>query len=266
MSRHCDERKEYPKLVAMLSGAQQVPSNTSSSTGKVKVIVKRRSILVKGKFSGLSSPLQPVGTVGAAHIHLGEAGTNGPVVFELHPILSASGTSGRFCERIELTVGLEDVQRAAFLAGRYYVNIHTSTYPGGEIRGQLLLHKECGTQYLVRLSGRNEVPANDSTATGTLVATLNGKYLTVSGAFTGLSSDFQAAHIHSGAAGMTGPVLFTLTVKTVIPPLSGTLSEADNRFRLTKDQYKLLKRGELYVNIHSTNYPNGELRAQLVVL
>lgn len=258
---HNDEQ-----LLALLSGSQQVPANASSARGKVKVTLKRNSIIVKGKFSGLSSALQPVANVGAAHIHLGEAGINGPVVFELHPILCANGTSGRFNERIPLNVSLVEVQRAAFLAGRYYINIHTVTYPAGEIRGQILVHEECGTQYVAALSARNQSVPTASSATGTILAALNGKYLYVSGAFTGLSSDFRASHIHSGAAGVVGPVLFTLNVESNLPPLSGKLVAANNTFKLTKAQYKLLKHGELYVNVHTVNFPNGEIRAQLLKL
>ena len=71
-----------------------------------------------------------LGTVTGAHIHMGAAGTNGPVVFTLEK--SNEGTwkgckdGGEWTEnRIENNPSM------------FYVQVHTSQYPNGAIRGQL---------------------------------------------------------------------------------------------------------------------------------
>lgn len=79
----------------------------------------------------------------AAHIHLGAAGTNGPVVVNL-----ARPTDGNSADCLTegetLATGapafpVEGVTVAQILANpdAYYVNVHNATYPGGALRGQL---------------------------------------------------------------------------------------------------------------------------------
>lgn len=85
-----------------------------------------------------------------AHIHLGPAGANGPVVAWLYPsappaqlipgvfngvlaqgTITAAGLVGPLAG-----ASLSDLL-AAMMAGNTYVNVHTSAYPAGEIRGQI---------------------------------------------------------------------------------------------------------------------------------
>jgi hypothetical protein len=65
------------------------------------------------------------------------------------------------------------------------------------------------------------------------------------------------AHVHTGAIGQSGPPIITL-VKTS----DGVWSVPQGR-KLTEDQYRAYKAGELYVNVHSAEHPSGEIRAQL---
>ena len=84
-------------------------------------------LTISGNFSGLT------GTTTAAHIHSAPAGSNGGVVFGL--TFSSGVTSGTFSGSGTLTAA----QEATLLADGFYVNIHTSAFGGGEIRGQLLI-------------------------------------------------------------------------------------------------------------------------------
>ena len=54
--------------------------------------------------------------------------------------------------------------------------------------------------YTATLSGAKEVPPNATTATGSATAELDGKVLTVTGTYTGLSGAATGAHIHGPAA------------------------------------------------------------------
>ena len=69
----------------------------------------------------------------AAHIHAGKAGKNGPV---LVPFPTAPGKTGK-------ATGCVSVKSSVLTAishhpSSYYVNVHTATYPGGAVRGQLM--------------------------------------------------------------------------------------------------------------------------------
>jgi hypothetical protein len=66
-----------------------------------------------------------------AHIHVGEAGETGPVVVPLTPPDASGVSSG--CTEVSRELALAIIQEPE----AYYVNVHTSDFPGGAIRGQL---------------------------------------------------------------------------------------------------------------------------------
>jgi hypothetical protein len=108
------------------------------------------------------------------------------------------------------------------------------------------------------LSGANETPANGSAATGTASFSYNTTTYILSGTvnFSGISA--TDAHIHKGAVGVAGGVVFPLGSSTITSPISFTSAplDATQRADLLANLY--------YVNIHSTSFPNGEIRGQLI--
>lgn len=115
------------------------------------------------------------------------------------------------------------------------------------------------------LSGENEVPSNDSTATGTANAKLDDMTLTVSGSFTGLTSDLvdvsgSPAHVHNAPPGENGPIVFNLTVTPDSDGMGGTFSGTKVLTDAEKDAWE---DGRFYVNIHTTQFSGGEIRGQL---
>jgi hypothetical protein len=136
--------------VATLSGAAEVPDNPSPGTGQVTVEIENdTTMLIALTFSGL------VGTTTAAHIHNAPAGANGPVMTQLPSFIGfpPGVSAGNYAESFDLTAaaswnpsfvttsGGVDEARLAFLSalasGSAYFNLHSTTYPGGELRGQL---------------------------------------------------------------------------------------------------------------------------------
>ena len=122
------------------------------------------------------------------------------------------------------------------------------------------------TQYPINVtfSGLQETPANNSTATGTFVGTYNDvtDSLIYTITFSGLGSNVTAAHFHGFVPpGIAGPVIF-FPVNPSFPTgvTSGTLVDS---VKLTQGQEDSLKMGLIYFNIHTTNFPGGEIRAQL---
>jgi hypothetical protein len=112
-----------------------------------------------------------------------------------------------------------------------------------------------GLLFVANLTGAQETPPNNSTATGraSLLLSPDEKTGRVSLVFSGLSSGQTDAHIHGAAApGVSAPPVFPL-------PL-GQLS--DFSITLTPSQVQDLKNGLFYINVHSSNFPTGEIRGQ----
>ena len=109
-------------FTALLNGANEVAPNNSTATGIAKLTFNNTTkIFTITVTHNIASPT-------GGHIHLGAAGTNGSVVFPFTSLTSP----------ITLTsIALTAAQEADLKANLYYVNIHTTAFPGGEIRGQL---------------------------------------------------------------------------------------------------------------------------------
>src|SRR5258708_15409209 len=132
-----------------LSGASEVPPNVSTATGSAVVSLSGNTLTVSETFSGLIG-----GNASAAHIHCcAPAGTNTGVAVPFTGFPAA--TSGTYNQTFDLTFaatynstfltnngGTAASTEAAFLAGldasQAYANIHNATFPGGEIRAQLV--------------------------------------------------------------------------------------------------------------------------------
>ena len=95
--------------------------------------------------------------------------------------------------------------------------------------------------------------ASKITGNGTVMATLDGSKLTISGTFQGMKSPATIAQIHMGARGVRGPVEFELTVdKSASGTVNGVIT-------LTKIQIDTLRKGWYYVQIHAQDAPDGNL-------
>lgn len=69
----------------------------------------------------------------AAHVHIGPRGEAGPVRIPL-PVPNETSFHVEDCATVSDPMILAGVQEDP---GAWYVNVHTPTYPGGEVRGQL---------------------------------------------------------------------------------------------------------------------------------
>jgi hypothetical protein len=107
-----------------LNGASEVPPVTGGGTGTATVTLDTatKMLTYNVTYTGLSGP------AAAAHIHCGAAaGANAGVAVPFPS--TASPITG--------SVALTDAQIADLEAGKCYVNVHTATNKGGEIRAQL---------------------------------------------------------------------------------------------------------------------------------
>jgi hypothetical protein len=106
------------------------------------------------------------------------------------------------------------------------------------------------------LTGAQEVPPVNTQASGvSRIAVIGDK--TVIGTVEISNLNATAAHIHQAPSGQNGPVIITL-VKT-----ADTVWSVPGNTMLSSAQFDAYRSGNLYVNVHSAAYPNGEIRAQL---
>jgi hypothetical protein len=108
----------------------------------------------------------------------------------------------------------------------------------------------------VKLTGAEETPPVTTSATGEGKISI-GKDMSVKGSVKTKGITGTVAHIHEAPAGKAGPPIITLTKSG---DDTWTVPEGS---KLTEEQYKAFKDGNLYVNVHSAEHKPGEIRGQL---
>jgi hypothetical protein len=139
---------------AELEGFQEVPAISTVASGRFRAVVDTRANTITWKlnYQGLEGDVQQ------AHVHFGQLSVNGGISFFLCSNLAANpgpaGTQACPVGPAELTgvitaeqvvgpagSGIEAGAMAEIVAairnGTAYANVHSSKWPGGEIRGQL---------------------------------------------------------------------------------------------------------------------------------
>lgn len=230
---------------ASLNGASEVPNNTSRASGTATLtfdeIMKTFSLTIT--YSGF--------TPTDGHLHKIEV-TNGPIVFSLTNLTSPITYT---------SPALTSAQEADLKANLYYINLNSTAFPNGEIRGQLI---KKGTQapfteyFDTTLDGISEVPTNGSPATGTAELFFNSTTKRFSVTVLHNVAGATSAHIHKGQFGTNGDIVFSL---------DSTSSTNYNYTSpvLTTEQEEDLKNNLYYINIRSSPpYSMGEIRGQLL--
>ena len=123
----CAQMRSLPGMVMgdklSLSGDQEVPPVATAAVG-----VGQIRVMADGAISGSVTTTGVAGTM--AHIHIGAKGVNGPVIIPL------TGTSPGVWS-VPAGAKLNTDQLGAYQAGKLYVNVHSATNKGGEIRAQI---------------------------------------------------------------------------------------------------------------------------------
>lgn len=131
-----------PDFTAQLDGASEVPPVATQATGVAAFDLQgsgqNRSILYR-------LGARNIDHVFAAHIHVGCVGENGPIVVTLFSGGPTGPVRGNFASGEITSSDLEGPLAGRNLGalirrmndGCTYVNVHTTEFPGGEIRGQI---------------------------------------------------------------------------------------------------------------------------------
>ena len=148
----------FINIKELLTGYEEVPSVSTGASGEFNARIRKDSTIDwELSYSDLE------GAVQQAHIHLGQAGVNGGITVFLCTNLGNGPAGTQPCPAppatIRGTIATADVSPnipatagartqglntgemdelvAAMRAGATYVNVHTTTWPGGEVRSQI---------------------------------------------------------------------------------------------------------------------------------
>ncbi|MFN5946548.1 MAG: CHRD domain-containing protein [Phycisphaerae bacterium] len=136
---------QFITFTATLSGAQEVPAVNTPALGTATLVLNTTTnqFTIDLQFTGLSAP------VTVAHIHRAAAGVNGPVIIGLDGMPLSNGrpswnliapgvTSFNSGGPLTAPFNFPAAEVANLIAGNTYFNVHSSNFPGGEIRGQII--------------------------------------------------------------------------------------------------------------------------------
>lgn len=226
-----------------LTSGQQVPQTVSADSASATVEYDSDASMIR-----VTLDISGVSMLNDATLNIGALGTSGTALFTFED----NGT-----DTLELTNVVSADELNALLDGSMYIDISTTDFPDGAIRGQILPEEVAVVSF--SLSGAQEVPAVASAATGEGYASYNTstEALTLRVNTTG-ADDATMAHIHTGRVGNNGPVLVGLAS-------GGTgIWEAPEGATLDADTFAVLASGGHYVNVHTPANPSGEIRGQIL--
>src|SRR6266850_1371027 len=226
-------------------------------------------------------------TITGLHIHNGPMGVNAPVVIDTGTNATSTAvtnvTRGNIFRIVEISAS--NTNGIAALNGlftdptQYYINMHTTVNPGGVIRGQLA--KNVYVFYNQMTQAEENPPTGVSGAANSMTYVRIDRDSTgnvVSGAVSfnlnyamGAPTTFTGLHIHNAKVGVNGPVVINTGISGTIPVISTAgagsvvreveIRPADSAFDFLRG---LVENPEnYYVNIHTTDFPGGVVRAQL---
>ena len=282
------------KFSANLSPANEVPAvmTEGSASGNVMVTLSVTTdyygmLTASAQFDINLSNFPANHNIVLAHIHQGTAGMNGPVVFDtglstMSPISLTTG--GAVISRTGLTISPDLAQAIMANPSQFYFNVHTDANMSGAVRGQLAPADQTTStvEFDATLLPSNETPpvtGGDASITGnaravfTLTKDAGGNITAASAVLSFTVNNVPAsdtiilAHIHTGAAGVSGGVLIDsgLTPMPGLTPSSGTASFTSGSIDVSpaNAQAIISNPAGFYFNVHSSANTGGAARGQL---
>jgi hypothetical protein len=140
------------------------------------------------------------------------------------------------------------------------------------------------SRFTASLSGFNEVPPILTNGTGTFHATVHGNRLTYTETFSNLTSSVTQSHIHFAQRGVNGGIFLFLCSNLgkgpagtpACPAGGGTVTRTVTAADLVPvaaqnvtapvsftSAVRILRSGDAYANVHTVNFPAGEIRGQV---
>lgn len=247
-------RAQLIEFRATIAAAQETTGSASPATGWAVLLYDAAT----NKFDLTVSLTGLDNTISASHLHEAAAGVAGPVVNPLGAeavyVRSGSTVTGTFTGVTYAGAPL------TLLHNGTYINFHSATYPGGEIRGQLIAQP-------VKLAAVLAAPATiASSAYGAALITYDpgtNRIWTRIQVYN-FTNTLTNSHYHDGAPGTNGPVVHGLGGAAVYTQTGTSYGAVFADQNYGGDPWKLLN-GGVYLNVHSNIVPAGEIRGQVHV-
>jgi hypothetical protein len=230
------------EFVGDLTGAQQTPPVTTAGHGHATFIINAMETRMLWRVVN-TGIVYDHGASNFSNVHLGVAGlVSHNVVFGLEPL----GPNITGDDAINAT------QLGQLERGLWSIDVHTTAFSDGEVRGQLIELAE--TLYTAILSGGAVVPAVVTTGEGGIGLVLNADHTRIryEGSVIGVTPTGVALRL--GDAGENG---------TVVKMLAVTGSTISGDFPVTAADISALDSDSWYVEVQSAGHPAGEIRGQL---
>jgi hypothetical protein len=201
------------------------------------------------------------GPITLAHFHRDRVGSAGPPVRTITNDFNGNTAVGVWKSTDSEPLTSELV--SALFEGEIYVNVHTAANPSGEIRGQI---GNLGFTAVMDTTQEVPSPPTPSSASGTGSFSLNPAMNELRFDITvdNLTGPISAAHFHQGPPDEAGPPVRTLTDEFNGNTASGYWRSSDSE-PLTEALVQALLDGNIYVNVHTADNPQGEIRGQMIL-
>lgn len=295
-------RAERRSFLTSMLGANEVPAIEGAYSGLgtfhgFRAFDSAGRYLTGGGLFVVNYNLAPVVAGGATtpqrmtglHIHRGAAGVNGPVVLD-STLSAATGfdTPANGVGSVSYLMAAPSDAPAAVSAlndmwdapAGFYMNMHSTTFPGGLIRGQVRAAESVSMS--VNMLTSNEVPAITGLEARAVSAVQIDALRNAAGAVTHAmvlysvnfrfpgETTFTGLHIHEGAAGINGPVRIDSGISGAASVVSTDgfgnilrVFNASTEAALAAVNGLLASPEGFYLNLHTTVNPGGVVRSQL---
>ena len=246
---------------ATINGTQETPSNSSPATGNAVMLydVSKNTYDLIVTINNLSN------TIANSHIHEAAAGVAGGVVVPFGGESLYTRTGNTVTAEFK---GTYSGTPKTLLSGGAYYNLHTSQFPGGEVRGQLIPQVKRLTAIITPAQEQAaQAPGTtiNSNAWGAAIVWYDPAANTVTTRINlfNFTNTFANSHFHEAPAGTSGGVVLAIGGASAYTNNgNGSYTGAWDNVTYTGDAIKLLT-GGAYLNFHSNVYPGGEIRGQV---
>ncbi len=127
------------RYISTMTGPNERPTpNTSAATGTATYVLTGNLLAYTVTVSGLTAPAS------GSHIHIGASSVAGPIIVPYTVSATQNGvvTSGTIDLTYPVVSGSSSITgdslKVLLENGNAYTNVHNSSFPGGEIRGQIV--------------------------------------------------------------------------------------------------------------------------------
>ena len=295
-------RAERRSFLTSLSGANENPAIEGAYSGLgtfhgFRAFDSAGRFLTGGGLFVVNYNIAPIVAAGVAtpqrmtglHIHRGAIGVNGPVVLDSSLSgATAFDTPANGVGTVSYLMAAPNDVPAAVSAlndmwdapAGFYMNMHSTTFPGGIIRGQVRAAETVSMS--VNMLTSNEVPAIAGLDARAVAAVQLDLLRNAAGAATHAmvlysvnfrfpgETTFTGLHIHDGAAGVNGPVRIDSGLSGAASVVSTDgfgnilrVFNANGDAALAAVNGLLANPEGFYLNLHTTVNPGGVVRSQL---